>query len=301
MLNNLGLSGNMLPGPHFTSGPSILPRFPTITAAIFHHVFTIPDQTAAIDHSSPEPRTVTYAELGSRAVHLAKFLRSVDVRPGDRVPFVARRGIDMLVGIVAILSCGAQYVPMDGKVVPRETLRRVVEQSGSNVVLCLEETAHRVTELEMEKCMPVVVEEHSVDLEPISYRSHYEEHLAGLTTEDSGCYVIYTSGTTGKPKGVDVTHGNVANLVCSEPGSLGITQGVRVGHVLSISFDMAAWEVLGCLANGGTLVMRGSDWARTISEIDVLICTPSILSRYSPEQFPNLRTVATAGEPISPK
>lgn len=35
-----------------------------------------------------------------------------------------------------------------------------------------------------------------------------------------------------------MTHGNVANLVCSEPGSLGIQQGVLVGQVLSISFDM---------------------------------------------------------------
>lgn len=59
--------------------------------------------------------------------------------------------------------------------------------------------------------------------------------------------------------------------------------------------------MLGCVCNGGTLVMRGSDWERTIREVDVLICTPSILSRYSPEQFPNLRTVATAGEPISAK
>lgn len=45
--------------------------------------------------------------------------------------------------------------------------------------------------------------------------------------------------------------------------------------------------------------MRGSDWEKTIREVEILICTPSILSRYSPEQFPNLRTVATAGEPIS--
>ena len=48
-------------------------------------------------------------------------------------------------------------------------------------------------------------------------------------------------------------------MVCSEPGSLEIRQGVRVRQVLSISFDMAAWEILGCLSNVGTLVMRGSD------------------------------------------
>lgn len=40
------------------------------------------------------------------------------------------------------------------------------------------------------------------------------------------------------PKGVDVTHGNVVNLICSYPGNLGIHQGVRVGQVLNIGFDM---------------------------------------------------------------
>lgn len=191
-LENVATSGE-LPGPEFTDGPAVQPRFPTVTAAILHHVFTIPDQVAAVDHSNPEPRTMTYGELGNRAAHLAKYLRSVDVQPGDRIPFVARRGIEMLVGIVAILCCGAQYVPLDGKVAPKDTIRRVVEQSGSGVVLCLESTANRVTELCMEKCMPVTVEEHT-KLEPINYRAYIEESLVGLTTEKSGCYVIYTSG-----------------------------------------------------------------------------------------------------------
>ena len=193
---NVAAPGEGLPGPYFTNGLCVSPRFPTVSAAILHHVLTIPDQTAAVDHSTPEPRTMTYAELGNRAVHLAKALRSANVRPGDRVPFVARRGLEMLVGIVAILSCGAQYVPLDGKVAPKATIQRVVEQSGSEVVLCLESTANRVTELEREDCKPVTVEEHTRNLEPISYRSYIEEELAGLTTEESGCYVIYTSGTS---------------------------------------------------------------------------------------------------------
>jgi non-ribosomal peptide synthetase component F len=75
------------------------------------------------------------------------------------------------------------------------------------------------------------------------------------------------AGTTGTPKGVDVTHTNVTNLVCQSPGDLGITRGTRVGQTLNISFDMAAWEVLGCLCNGGTLVLRGSDWKAAIAEV----------------------------------
>lgn len=44
--------------------------------------------------------------------------------------------------------------------------------------------------------------------------------------------------TTGQPKGVDVMHCNVTNLLCQYPGNLGISPGTRVGQVLNISFDM---------------------------------------------------------------
>lgn len=52
---------------------------------------------------------------------------------------------------------------------------------------------------------------------------------------------IRNVGTTGKPKGVDVSHGNVTNLVTGAPGNLGIGAGSRVAQLLSISFDMVAW------------------------------------------------------------
>jgi hypothetical protein len=50
--------------------------------------------------------------------------------------------------------------------------------------------------------------------------------------------IIFDSGTTGISKGVDVTHGNVANLVCLSPGNLGIHPGIHVGQVLNVGFDM---------------------------------------------------------------
>ena len=34
-------------------------------------------------------------------------------------------------------------------------------------------------------------------------------------------------------------------------------------------------------------------------QIDVLICTPSILAKHDPQDYPNLKAVAPAGEPSS--
>ncbi|KAL2676641.1 hypothetical protein Neosp_010405 [[Neocosmospora] mangrovei] len=266
--------------------------FPTVTAAFYHHAIVCPDATAVRDLSG-SPRELTYAELAGRAQSLAAQLKAQGVVPNSRIPLVVKRGLDMIVGIWAILSCGAQYIPLDGGVVPDETIRRILEQSNSGVVLCLSSTKHRITTQHPDQTVIVIDEANTT-----SFESNQGDYV-DLSTPDGGCYVIYTSGTTGQPKGVDVTHNNVANLVCLSPGNLGVSTGTSVGSLLNISFDMAAWEIFACLCNGGTLVLRGSDWEPTLQQIDVLICTPTILSKYHPTQFPRIKTVATAGEPTT--
>ncbi|KAF7544978.1 hypothetical protein G7Z17_g9545 [Cylindrodendrum hubeiense] len=267
--------------------------FPTVTAAFYHYAKSCPDNLAVYDLSGP-PRELTYGDLAVRVQRLARQLRRRGVTPGQRIPIIVKRSLEMIVGIWAILSCGAQYVPLDGGVVPDETIRRVLDQAQGDVVLCISSTKHRITGLCPDHIAVAVDEPESLDPEIVP-----EDGYMDLATTDGGCYVIYTSGTTGQPKGVDITHRNVANLVCLSPGNLGVTPGTSVGSLLNISFDMAAWEIFTCLCNGGTLVLRGSKWEQTLQEVDVLICTPTILSKYHPTEYPMIKTVATAGEPTT--
>ncbi|KAM0223676.1 hypothetical protein ACHAPQ_004708 [Fusarium lateritium] len=209
-------------------GDSVEHPFPTVTSAFYHHARTFPDAIALRDLTG-SPKEVTYSELAKRAQCLATQLISQGVCPDSRVPIVAKRGLDMIVAIWAVLSCGAQYVPLDGGVVPDETIRRVLAQA-EGVVLCLASTKHRITTQQHKQTAVVINETKTTSLE--------EDSHIDLATPDSGCYVIYTSGTTGNPKGVDVTHRNVVNLVCLAPGNLGVMPGTCVGSVLNISFDM---------------------------------------------------------------
>lgn len=95
----------------------------------------------------------------------------------------------MIVGIWAILSCGAQYVPLDGGVVPDETIRRVLDQAQGNVVLCLLSTKHRMTAFNSDHTVVTVDEPESLNPETVP-----ENEYMDLATPDGGCYVIYTSG-----------------------------------------------------------------------------------------------------------
>lgn len=93
-------------------------------------------------------------------------------------------------------------------------------------------------------------------------------------------------------------------VLCLSPGRLTMRPGVRVAQLMNIAFDMAAWEILGALANGAALVLRGStraDWCAVLRSADVVIATPSILAQYDPREFGNVQCVAVAGEPCPQK
>ncbi|KAK2600027.1 hypothetical protein QQS21_005261 [Conoideocrella luteorostrata] len=284
-----------LPTADFTHGEAVYCPFPTVTAAFYHHAGSMPLATAVRDLSDEGTvRELTYRELAVEAQVLAARLRQLGVGPHQTVPLVVKRGSEMLIGILAILSCGAQYVPLDGGVVPDSTIKHVADQCGGQIIVCISSTESRIKNL-LPSMTSIVIEQGATSDQTLSPPGTWTD----LATPDAGCYVIYTSGTTGKPKGVDVTHKNVANLVCLYPGGLGVQPGMCVGQVLNISFDMAAWEIFSCLCNGGTLVVRGAKWEPTIEQLDVLICTPTILSKYHPKVYPKIKIVATAGEPTS--
>ncbi|PFH54981.1 hypothetical protein XA68_11255 [Ophiocordyceps unilateralis] len=162
--------------------------FPTLTAAFYHQAATWPSAIAVRDLTTATPRDVTYRELAGHAQALALRLRALGVEPGQRIPLVVKRGLDMLVGIWAVLSCGAQYVPLDGGVVPDSTIRHVVDQTGRHVVLCLSSTEHRLRSL-FPDLTPVLIDQ-CLDRKPL------DGEIIDLASPDAGCYVIYTSGSS---------------------------------------------------------------------------------------------------------
>ncbi|MGP4110007.1 amino acid adenylation domain-containing protein [Streptomyces sp. 4N509B] len=264
----------------FGTGPARPVSDTHIHHVIERHAAARPSARAA-EHLN---RAITYGELDRRANGLAARLARLGVRPGDRVALFTRRSIPMLVGLLAILKSGAAYVPQDVGITPAAQLRHVLAATRARVVLTESAHADRVPPAE-----GVVVL--SVDA-VTDEAAHRVERRAG-----EECYVLFTSGTTGTPNGVAVTHANVCNLLLTEPGDLGILPGDRVAQILNIGFDMAAWEILGALSHGATLVIRGRDVAAAARAATVVVATPTILATLDPAACPAVRTVAVAGEP----
>ncbi|KAJ7675823.1 nonribosomal peptide synthetase 12 [Mycena polygramma] len=270
----------------FGYGRAVSPPFQCVHHAFHSRCIDHPDVIAVQDGLD----TINFAQLDQESNCLALRLREQDVGPGSRVCLLVERSISMVIGIIAILKAGAAYVPCDGKVVSDKSLEHILKDSESKVVITLRKFSHRVLEL------PVILLDDSPCPCFTGKRCFKPEDRSN---PNDSVYVIYTSGTTGVPKGVDVQHRNVTNLVCLAPGNLGMRPGVRVSQLMNISFDMAAWEILGSLCNGATLVLRGQsskEWRAAMRTCSIVIATPSMLIPHDPIDYPDIKTVAVAGE-----
>ncbi|KAF2854716.1 acetyl-CoA synthetase-like protein [Plenodomus tracheiphilus IPT5] len=266
------------------------PKLPVPQKSIHEAFESIVDSHPAVLAARFGNETITYRQLDTAANRLAHYLIDSGLKPRQRVCLVVHRSFEMLIGILAILKTGCQYVPIDGGVASEQALQHILHDTDSRFILCLPKYWDRLRQCARNDANVLALDTNTGAFYPT------ERPRVGVASTD-GAYAIYTSGSTGLPKGVDVSHGNVTNALLLEPANLGITIGSKVAQVLNIAFDMGAWEILGCLMNGGTLHLRGADWQATLREVDTLISTPSILSKYSRSSFPNLRTVVTGGEP----
>ncbi|KAK6207974.1 amino acid adenylation domain-containing protein [Colletotrichum tabaci] len=297
-LESLSLADRVLFN-QFSRGPS-----DSIPYQVIHHAFESiaaahPDATAVRHYDGT---TITYRELNRRANVLANELRgSYGLQKGDRVVLVYSRCIEMVVFIFAVLKAGGQYVPLDGGIIPEDTLGYDIADSNAPVVLCLPKFREKVLRsLPSDRRDLVRV----VDLDAHSWlwKNGNAGHPGVIVKPEDGAYVIYTSGTTGRPKGVDVRHEGVTNTLLAEPSKLGIRVGKNVAQQLNVGFDMCAWEILGTMMNGGTLHIRGSGndlWTDCLQRVDTVIATPSVVLKHMArrEDFPNIKTIAVGGEP----
>ncbi|MEM9579010.1 MAG: AMP-binding protein [Pseudomonadota bacterium] len=283
-----GAAANSVPEDWFVRfgfGPEETPRFPTILKGFEHFVSLQPDAIAV----EWEGDTMTYAALDAAAARLAYRMEAAGIGHGDAVGLYLRRSIPMVVGILACMKLGAYYIPQHVGVATDQALRHISTVTGARLVLTLEEMVEKIPVVTGQKVM--VLEHQLCALTAPEYRKP-----SPLQPEDT-CMVLFTSGTTGVPNGVQVTHRNLCNILQIAPGDMGMKPGIRVGQILSIAFDMAAWETLGALTNGATLVIRGRDIQATASSVDVLIATPSILGSLDADACRQVKVAAVAGEP----
>ncbi len=211
-----------------------------------HEVFerqvrATPDATALIC----DGRVLSYDALNRRANRLAHRLIAEGVRPGDLVGLCSDRDFDIMVGILGILKAGAGYLPLD-PALPEERVNYIIGDSRAAVIV--HQDAQRAVVANAGARLIALV-----DGQCPGDWAETDPH--GLADLDGRIYVMYTSGTTGRPKGVQLTHRNVARLFLNTAHwyRFGADDVWCLFH--SFAFDVSVWEMWGALCYGGRLVI----------------------------------------------
>jgi amino acid adenylation domain-containing protein len=239
-------------------------------------------------------RSWSYREVDEAANRLAHLLVGRGVGAGGCVALLFSRSAEAVVAILAVLKSGAAYLPMD-PAHPRARVGFMVEDARPVVAVT---TADLRSRFDGYGVSVIDVDDPVVDTYPSS--------ALPAPAADDIAHIIYTSGTTGTPKGVAVTHRNVAQLFDSLDAGVRLEPGQVWTQFHSYAFDFSVWEIWGALLHGGRLVVVPESVAGSpedfhalliAEQVSVLTQTPSAAAALSPEGLESV-TLLLGGEAL---
>jgi amino acid adenylation domain-containing protein len=189
---------------------------------------------------------LTFSELNRRANQLGHYLTKMGVGPETRVAICMERGLEMVIGLLAILKAGAAYVPLD-PTYPVERLQMMLEDAQARALVTQKNLADRFQRHGIAQVL--------VDGDRAARDEESSSEIKTTVSAENLAYLIYTSGSTGKPKAVAIQHGSAAALL--DWGAKMFSSAEIAGTLASTSicFDLSVFEIFQPLVCGGTVIM----------------------------------------------
>jgi amino acid adenylation domain-containing protein/non-ribosomal peptide synthase protein (TIGR01720 family) len=213
------------------------------TSLLVHELFerqaeTAPERLAV----ASADEAVSYGELNQRANNLAHRLHQAGIGREDVVAVLLEPSVDMIAAQLAALKAGAAYMPLD----PSTPTARLEHMLGGGAAKALVTKGSR----DIAAVPGLLV----VDLNDVQ-ASSASEALNPKRLDSAGnlAYVIYTSGSTGQPKGVEIEHRGLLNLVHWHCEAYDVHPGDRASQVANPAFDACVWETWPYLTRGASI------------------------------------------------
>lgn len=249
-------------------------------AVLAHHASRTPDKALTVFGDE----TVSYAEMAERAAALAGGLHERGVGAGDVVGLLSYNGTEFLETIFAANYLGAIAMPINWRLAPPE-VRYILEHSEARALVCDEALVPLADEattgtgtgtgtgLEatlLRACTSAPAPGGWTSLAELRAAPNVPTPPRARAAGDDVHRLMYTSGTTGRPKGVMITHANLAWKNLAHIVEFGITSadhGLACGPMYHVgALDLTTTTMIA--AGATTTLHRTFEAAAVVDEIE---------------------------------
>jgi malonyl-CoA/methylmalonyl-CoA synthetase len=251
------------------------------------NVRKFPDKIA-LEFIDPPLQRLTYAELDKLVNQTTGYLQSLGLQQGDRVAIQLSKCLEFILIHLATVKLDAISLPLN-LAYPPDELKYFLEDSGAKLFFALESAKDKIqsilTELpDLQECIfldPAKPQEFQLlitNYKTGGFDTPFAKSAQGYSTTSATndtAVIIYTSGTTGRPKGAEITHGNLTSNLEALHSAWGWQVDDLLLHVLPIFHVHGLFVALhGALYAGATtLLMREFNAQKALELLSSGRCT----------------------------
>src|SRR6266567_1579091 len=222
-------------------------HMPTINSLFAASVERFANRVALIEPTAKDVMsTLTYRELRARAQGFAGYLQNLQIGKNDNLLIWSPSRSDWLIAYLGALEIGAVIVPLDVNS-KEDFLTRVAETTNARLLI----TSQKQYATLKQVSLPLV------DIDALPQEPLDTTKLPAIN-EDDLAEIVFTSGTTGQPKGVMLSHGNIASNASTGVTFISMRAEDRALSILPLSHMFELTVEIALICCGASIVYARS-------------------------------------------
>lgn len=252
---------------------------------------------------------LSYGDAEKESARIANHLVKLGAVPGDRVTVQVEKSTRCLCLYLACLRAGLVYHPLNTAYQSSE-LAYFLENAEPAIVVCSRGAKAMIDPLLPDSTLALLTLEAdgSGSLADGAVGCESEHTVVERTAEDLAA-LLYSSGTTGRPKGIMLTHQNLASNAATLVDTWDFSSKDRLLHALPIFHVHGLFVGLGCvLMSGASMVWLDKfDIAQVLAALpgcSVMMGVPTYYTRllaseeFTGEHCANIRLFVSGSAPL---